>query len=115
MLFGRLSKSIPMFLSAFALISAGTAAAAGDANQAKGIIAEHCADCHAVPGYGQGGGPAIEAPPLQVFAADPTTYTEERPRASLRQPHWPMGQFRLSATDIENLLAFIAELSDSAK
>ena len=112
---GRLSKTFPIFLSAFALISAGSAAAAGDANQAKGIIAEYCADCHAVPGYGQDRSPAIEAPALQVFASNPTTYTEDRLRASLRQPHWPMGQFRLSATDIENILAFIAELKDGGE
>lgn len=109
------STVVSIIVTAFALALAGSASAAGDANQAKGIIAEHCADCHAVPGYGEGGGPAIEAPPLQAFAVDPTTYTEERLRASLRQPHWPMGQFRLSATDIENILAFIAQLRDGAK
>ncbi len=111
----RLSKAVPIVALAFTLVSAGPAKAAGDADQAKGIIAEHCTDCHEVPGYGKGGGATLEAPPLQVFAADSATYTEERLRASLRQPHWPMGQFRLSATDIDNILAFIAELSDSAK
>ena len=54
------------------------------------------------------------APPLQVFANDPTTYNEDRLRTSLRQPHWPMGQFRLSASDIDNILAFIAELRRNA-
>ena len=109
------SKVVPILVTAFALASSGPASAAGDADQAKGIIAEHCADCHAVPGYGEGGGPAREAPPLRVFAGDPTTYPEERLRASLRQPHWPMAQFRLSETDIENILAFIAALGDGAK
>ncbi len=108
-------KVVPILVTAFALASVGSADAAGDANQAKGIIAEHCADCHAVPGYGEGGGSTLEAPPLQVFADDPATYSEERLRTSLRQPHWPMGQFRLSATDIENILAFIAALRGGAK
>ncbi len=108
-------KVLPTLVTAFALALAGSASAAGDANQAKGIIAEHCADCHAVPGYGEGGGPALEAPPLQVFADDPTTYSEDRLRSSLRQPHWPMGQFRLSARDIDNILAFIAELRRDTK
>ncbi len=108
-------KLLPILVAAFALAVAGSARAAGDANQAKGIIAEHCADCHAVPGYGEGGSPALEAPPLQVFADDPTTYSEDRLRSSLRQPHWPMGQFRLSARDIDNILAFIAELRRDTK
>ncbi len=109
------TKVSPILGIAFALAFAGSASAAGDANQAKGIIAEHCADCHAVPGYGEGGSPALEAPPLQAFADDPTTYGEDRLRTSLRQPHWPMGQFRLSARDIDNILAFIAELRHNTK
>ncbi|MDJ0945136.1 MAG: hypothetical protein QNJ30_16830 [Kiloniellales bacterium] len=109
------SKVVPILVTVLALASFRFASAAGDADQAKGIIAEHCADCHAVPGYGEGGSPALEAPPLQVFADDPTTYSEERLRTSLRQPHWPMSQFRLSATDIDNILAFIAELKGGAR
>ena len=109
------SKVVPILVIAIPLAFAGSASAAGNANQAKGIIAEHCADCHAVPGYGEGGSPALEAPPLQVFADDPTTYSEDRLRTSLRQPHWPMGQLRLSARDIDNILAFIAELRHSTK
>ncbi len=115
MMIASSSKVVPILVTILTLASSGSAGAAGDANQAKGIIAEHCADCHAVPGHGEGGGSTLQAPPLQVFADDPETYSEERLRGSLRQPHWPMGQFRLSATDIENILAFIAALRDGAE
>jgi cytochrome c553 len=90
--------------------SAGAAHAAGDPDQAKGIVVEHCIDCHAAPGYGQKGLPTVEAPSFQAIAGEPQKYTPERLRAFLAQPHWPMTQFLLSPRDIENLLAFIEGL-----
>ena len=92
-------------------LGAGEARAEGDPNAAKAIIHEHCVDCHAVAGYeSDRKTPAIEALSFAEIAADPVTYTPERLRSFLGQPHWPMGQFRLSPRDIDNLLAFIESL-----
>jgi cytochrome c553 len=86
-----------------------TAAATGDADQAKGIIVEHCAGCHEVPGYSSGQ-INIDAPSFQSIADAPDVYTEDRLRAFLAQPHWPMVRFRLSPSDIDNILAFLEKL-----
>ncbi len=83
------------------------ASAAGDADAAKGLVVEHCIECHAVPGYRAESLATVDAPSFDAIAAAPQTYTAARLRAFLQQPHWPMGQFRLSAKDIENILAFI--------
>lgn len=104
------SRVAAILVLAFALTPTGPVAAEGSADEAKGLIAEYCADCHVIPGYEKEISPAIEAPPLGEIAADQATYTEDRLRKSLRQPHWPMGQFRLSGKDIDNIMAFIAEL-----
>jgi len=84
--------------------------AAGDADAAKGIVAEHCVSCHEVPGFSNEGLPTVDAPSFTAVANDPDTYGEARLRQFLQQPHWPMTQFRLSASDIDDLLAFIARL-----
>jgi mono/diheme cytochrome c family protein len=95
---------------ALALV-ASEAKAQGDAEAAKAIVLEHCVACHEVPGYeSERTSPAIEALSFPEMAADPDTYTPERLRRFLQKPHWPMGQFRLSPRDIENLLAFIESL-----
>lgn len=86
------------------------ARAAGDPDQAKGILVEHCAACHDVPGYDGQTLPTVEAPSLQAMADDPAAYPPERLRAFLVQPHWPMTQFRLSPRDIDNIMAFIDSL-----
>lgn len=92
-------------------VGIGGARAADDADAAKGIVQEHCAGCHEVPGYANPKQtPAVNPPAFSAIAADPETYTEARLRAFLQKPHWPMQQFRLSPSDIDNLLAFIASL-----
>jgi mono/diheme cytochrome c family protein len=97
-------------LGVFAL--GAPARAVGDPDQAKGIVVEHCVACHAVPGYDHEGLSTVEAPSFQAIADAPQKYTPERLRQFLIQPHWPMTQFRLSARDIEDLLAFIEGLRD---
>lgn len=84
--------------------------AAGDPDQAKGIIVEYCAGCHRVPGYSAEGLPTVEAASFQDFADNPEAYPEDRLRAFLVKPHWPMEQVRLSPSDIDNILAFIESL-----
>ena len=96
-----------------ALAAAGPAAAAasaGDANAAKGLVAEHCVDCHKVPGFKDSGLPTVDAPAFDKIAKQPAKYPEGRLRRFLQEPHWPMEQFRLSPSDIDNVLAFIGSL-----
>lgn len=87
------------------------AKAAGNPDAAKGLVVEHCSECHAVPGYSAEGLPAVAAPPFQVIADDPETYTNRRLHTFLRQPHWPMGQFSLSPSDIDNIVAYLKSLA----
>lgn len=90
---------------------ASLANTAGNPDAAKGLVAEHCSECHAVPGYSAQGLPTVEAPSFQAIADAPGTYTEHRLRRFLRQPHWPMEQFRLSPRDIDNIVAYLKSLA----
>jgi len=92
------------------LAAAGPTSAAGDANAAKGLVADHCSKCHEVPGYSTAGHPTLKPPPFQNIADNATTYTEARVRAFLARPHWPMTQFNLSPSDIDNIVAFLKSL-----
>jgi len=105
-------RAVSVAFVLFVHAAAVGAASAADPDAAKGIVVEHCTGCHDVPGYSpQGGLATVEAPGFGEIARDRATYPAERLRASLRQPHWPMTQFRLSPSDIENLVAFIEGLA----
>ena len=85
--------------------------AAGDPNAATGLIADKCTSCHEVPGYKARFERAdLGAPAFETIAKNPDVYTAERLRTFLQKPHWPMSQFILSPTDIDNILAFIQQL-----
>lgn len=92
------------------LAAAAPSHAKGDANAVKGLVADRCTGCHEVPGYSSEGLPTLEAPPFQVIADTPEKYTDKRIRKFLAKPHWPMQQFILSRSDIDNLVAFFASL-----
>ena len=78
---------------------------------ARAIIAEHCIECHRVPGFAlEGYNPAVNAPDFQAMADDRKTYTSERLVAFLRKPHFPMRRVALSDGDILRLVAFIEGL-----
>lgn len=78
---------------------------------ARGIIAQHCIECHRVPGFAlEGYNPALKAPDFQAIADDRKTYTTERLTAFLRKPHFPMRRVALSEGDIVRLIAFIEGL-----
>ena len=97
---------IPAALLAL-LVSTGPAWA-GDPRAPRGLIAEHCVECHRVPGLlDVPRSPEIGAPGFDEIAQDRKTYTAERLKAFLRQPHFPMRQFTMSETDIDNIVAFI--------
>lgn len=85
---------------------------AGDANAAKGLIADKCSRCHKIPPYSTAGHPSLSAPPFKEIANAPKLYTEQRLRAFLRRPHYPMRGFILSRRDIDNILAFIENQRD---
>ncbi len=90
---------------------AAAARAEGDPNAAKGLVVEHCIACHEVPGYGNAGARAMEAISFPDIARDRETYTTERLRSALSRPHWPMGKYQLSPSDIDNIVAFIESLA----
>lgn len=90
---------------------AAPANAAGNPNDARGLIANKCANCHEVPGFKARWERAqLNAPPFKEIANNPDVYTQARLRAFLQKPHWPMTQFILSPKDIDNILAFIRKL-----
>lgn len=96
----------------FAIMFAASAASqAEDAYTAQAIIAEHCIECHRVPGFAEEArSPSVAAPDFQAIANDRKTYTVERLAAFLRRPHFPMREFILSESDIQKLIAFIEGL-----
>lgn len=96
----------PVLLSALQF-----AHAAGDADAAKGLIADRCVKCHETP-YSKPGErtEAVQAPSFLTMANDPGSYPPEKMRETLRQPHFPMQQFTLSRSDIENVLAYLGSL-----
>jgi len=107
----RLRASILVSLALVIVpVAALPAQAAGDPEAAKGLVADRCSQCHAVPGYSAQGLPTVEAPSFQAIADDPSTYPEQRLRTFLLQPHWPMAQFRLSPGDIDNIVAYVESL-----
>ncbi len=98
-------------VTAISLVTISNTATAGDANAAKGLVADRCVKCHETP-YSKPGErtEAVNAPSFQAMADDPASYSPIKMRASLRQPHFPMQQFTLSKRDIENILAYIDSL-----
>jgi mono/diheme cytochrome c family protein len=85
--------------------------AAGDANAAAGLLSEHCANCHVIPGYQARFERAdLNAPAFVDIARRPDRYPPDQVKAFLQRPHWPMTQFILSPSDIENIQAFLATL-----
>jgi mono/diheme cytochrome c family protein len=100
-----LTRLLPVFLA----LSAAPALAAGDPDAAKGLLAEHCADCHALPGR-EPPATGLPAAAFEAIANDPAAYPEDRLRSFLQQPHWPMTAFILSPADIDNILAYLATL-----
>ncbi len=86
-------------------------ALADDPKHPTSIVAEHCIDCHRVPGFlDQNRNPDQQAPDFQAIADDPKTFTDDRLRRFLRQPHFPMRKLTLTEQDIGGLVAYIRSL-----
>lgn len=99
-------------LIAVMILSGGFATAVAQSDYtAKGIIAEHCIECHRVPSFAEeAGNPSVVAPDFQAIADDDETYTTQRLVRFLRQPHFPMRRVWLSDSDIQRIVAFIEGL-----
>ena len=108
-----MQKAIHIALAAGAIVlGANESAQAAQPNTVKSIIAEHCIECHHVPGFiAIERNPEIGALGFQEIADDRKTYTRKRLTTFLRRPHFPMREFILSESDIQRLIAFIEGLS----
>ncbi len=100
-----------LLVAGLVAVKGASAVAAGDPEAVTGLIADRCTSCHEVPGYKARWERAdLNAPSFETIAGNPETYTPERLRSFLQKPHWPMTQFVLSPSDIENIIAFIERL-----
>lgn len=100
-------------IAGLSLGGVGSASQATEPRSVKGLISEHCIECHRVPGFAEEAPtPDINAPDFQTIADNPKIYTTERLVAFLRRPHFPMRQLILSESDIRRLVAFIEGLTN---
>ncbi len=82
---------------------------------ARAIIVEHCAKCHAAPGYESHlRAEGVQTPSFVEIAREMESPRRESLRRFLRKPHFPMQQFALSESDIDHVLAYLDELRDAA-
>ena len=100
------------WIVAAAVAGSGPTLAAGNPDAVSGLVSEQCTACHEIPGYKPRYEKAegVNAPPFQTIADNPDRYPVDQIRAFLQRPHFPMGKFTLSPSDIENLIAFIESL-----
>jgi hypothetical protein len=107
-----MQKAIHVALAAGAIVlGANEITQAAQPNTVKSIIAEHCIECHYVPGFiAVARNPEIGAPDFQAIADDRKTYTRERLTTFMHRPHFPMREFIFSESDIQKLIAFIEGL-----
>jgi len=103
-------QPVLIVVTAIALLALpAPAVAAGKPGQGRAIAAEHCVKCHAIPDYSDNSGLDI-APTFAALAAELDGDGEARFRRFLARPHWPMRQFTLSPSDIDNIVAFMQSL-----
>ena len=106
-------STLPVAAIAFvaALSNVPNESALAYANGVRGIVAEHCIKCHAVPGFRQDRlTRSVLAPGFVEMANKPNIYTDDRLQKSLARPHYLMSQFNLSQRNIQDLIAFIKSL-----
>lgn len=87
-------------------LAAPVAPARADADDGARLARQWCVACHLVE---PGDGGVDTAPPFATMANDPT-YTRDRLRRWLMDPHPPMETIQLSRRQIENIQAYIDSL-----
>ena len=95
-----------------ALLSAGPAfgqATTSDPVAGRVLAADLCSNCHLVD-EGQTGPVTDGVPAFAVLARDPAT-TDRSLRAFIVDPHPPMPQITLTATEIDAIVAYIRSLA----
>jgi len=79
-----------------------------DSKSIREVLAEHCIECHRIPGLmEENREPEIGAPDFQEISDNPKLYTRQRLESFLSEPHFPMRRFVLSKSDIQNIITFI--------
>jgi len=72
---------------------------------------ERCAICHLVPDVNPGAtAPKPGTPSFQDIADDNVTYTNDRLRSFLRQPHFPMKGLVLTEGQITEIIVYLEAL-----
>lgn len=93
-------------LTAFAQ-PAATERFRGDPVAGRAIALRWCVSCHTLPGVASG---SDVAPSFRAIALDRSKDADHL-RGFLSHPHWPMPPLQLGRTEIENIVAYLAELS----
>ncbi len=103
------------YLGLFLVALSGPALAQehGDARAGRALALSVCANCHLVA-EGQSKPPMDSVPSFDAIAHN-QAMTEQRLRVFLNKPHWPMPDLQLSRQQIEDEIAFIAELRGSSR
>lgn len=95
-----------LLLALAAGISARAQVPTGDPVAGRAIVQAQCSTCHAGPGFG---GPLRQGPSLQAVANMPST-TSTSLHVFLMTPHPTMPNYRLSAQEIDDVVAYILSL-----
>lgn len=100
-----------ILLTAFALLNspeAGLAQSGGDAAAGKLVASSLCVQCHRIDGIDRS---PNRVPPNFGAIADMTSQTETSLRVFLQTPHGEMPRYHLTATETDDVIAYIRSLS----
>ena len=102
-----LNYSLTLFLG---LAGAAHAFMAGNPAAGRALVATHCLGCHTAPGETAAPADDPAAPGFSDIAVADRTYTLERMRKALEQPHWTDDSVRLTSNNADDVIAFILSL-----
>jgi mono/diheme cytochrome c family protein len=99
-------RGAPVALIVMSIV--GPAVAQGDAEVGKELARRWCTSCHVIDdeGHGVDAGPALPA----LLGDDQRT--EDELRGWLAAPHPPMPDFDLSRQEVEDIVAYLASLTE---
>lgn len=90
------------------LVSAGSAAAAGNAAEGRVLAQTWCTHCHTISREG----PAKDSAPSFPSIAQNGKPDQREARAFLNAPHPPMPDFHLSRAQIDDIVAYLNSLAE---